>query len=105
MFAFLKTLLWWRKSQPKLLAASGVTRRTFFGGIGATLGSLLIPGFRKRDPISEYLRTAEGRSKLAMAMAFPLRQKLDYNRLSRQAFSVESLPTPSRQVYEKDEDA
>jgi len=46
----------------------------------------------KEEIICKLLSTAEGRSKLAAAMANPLRTRRDYTSLARQAFFVEPLP-------------
>ncbi len=46
----------------------------------------------KEKVISEYIKTAAGRQKLAASMIQPLRFRRDYTSVGRRAFLVEQLP-------------
>jgi hypothetical protein len=46
----------------------------------------------KEKVISEYIKTATGRQKLAASMIQPLRFRRDYTSVGRRAFLVEQLP-------------
>lgn len=47
----------------------------------------------KRSRIIEaYMATPNGRARLAASMTQPLRQRLEYNRIARECFTVEHLP-------------
>lgn len=52
--------------------------------------------------LSEYLRTSEGRTRLAQSMAAPLRRNLDYQSIARRTFLVEELPPGALPVYDRD---
>lgn len=58
----------------------------------------------KQKIISEYIRTAAGRQKLAASMIQPLRTRRDYSAVGRKTFLVEYLPDGALAVYEKDPD-
>jgi len=47
----------------------------------------------KEKVISEYIKTASGRQKLAASMVQPLRFRRDYTSVGRRAFLVEQLLT------------
>ncbi len=57
---------------------------------------------RKQEIISEYIRTASGRQKLANSMIQPLRRRRDYTSVGRKAFYVEQLPDGALPIYDKD---
>ena len=46
----------------------------------------------KQQIISEYIKTAAGRAKLAASMIQPLRLRRDYTAVGRKTFLVEQLP-------------
>ena len=52
--------------------------------------------------ISQHIRTAAGRQKLAASMIQPLRQRRDYTSVGRKAFYVEQLPDGALPMYDKD---
>jgi hypothetical protein len=58
----------------------------------------------KQKIISEYIKTAAGRQKLAASMIQPLRTRRDYTAVGRKTFLVEYLPDGALAVYEKDPD-
>jgi len=56
----------------------------------------------KEKVISDYIKTAAGRQKLAASMVQPLRFRRDYTSVGRRAFLVEQLPDGALPVYDKD---
>lgn len=48
----------------------------------------------KAKIIAKYLKSPEGREKLAASMAQPLRTRLDYDSMGRKMFQVQPLPNP-----------
>lgn len=56
----------------------------------------------KQSIISEYIRTAAGRAKLAASMIQPLRLRRDYTAVGRKTFLVEQLPDGALPIYDKD---
>lgn len=52
--------------------------------------------------ISENIRNASGRQKLAASMIQPLRKQRDYSSVGRKAFYVEQLPDGALPIYDKD---
>ena len=58
----------------------------------------------KQQVISEYLKTAVGRAKLAASMIQPLRTRRDYSAVGRKTFLVENLPDGALPIYDKDPD-
>jgi len=56
----------------------------------------------KQQVISEYVKTAAGRSKLAASMIQPLRLRRDYSAVGRKTFLVEALPDGALPIYDKD---
>jgi len=58
----------------------------------------------KQQIISEYLKTATGRAKLAASMTQPLRTRRDYTAVGRKTFLVEQLPDGALPIYDKDPD-
>lgn len=58
----------------------------------------------KQRVISEYLKTASGRQKLASSMTQPLRLRRDYTAVGRKTFLVEQLPDGALPIYDKDPD-
>ncbi len=58
----------------------------------------------KQQVISEYIKTAAGRSKLAASMQQPLRSRRDYSAVGRKTFLVEEIPDGALPVYDKDPD-
>lgn len=58
----------------------------------------------KQQVISEYIKTAAGRAKLAASMIQPLRLRRDYTSVGRKTFLVEDLPDGALPIYDKDAD-
>ncbi len=58
----------------------------------------------KQRIISEYIKTASGRQKLAASMTQPLRMRRDYTAVGRKTFLVEQLPDGALPLYDKDPD-
>jgi hypothetical protein len=56
----------------------------------------------KQQIISEYMKTAAGRAKLAASMVQPLRLRRDYTSVGRKTFLVEQLPDGALPIYDKD---
>lgn len=56
----------------------------------------------KQQIISDYLKTASGRMKVAASMIQPLRLRRDYTSVARKAFLVEQLPDGALPIYDKD---
>lgn len=56
----------------------------------------------KQQLISEYIKTAAGRAKLAASMVQPLRLRRDYTAVGRKTFLVEQLPDGALPIYDKD---
>lgn len=55
----------------------------------------------KEKVISEYIKTATGRQKLAASMIQPLRFRRDYSSIGRRAFLVEQLPDGVQAICDK----
>jgi len=58
----------------------------------------------KQQVISDYIKTASGRAKLAASMIQPLRTRRDYTSVCRKTFLVENLPDGALPIYDKDPD-
>lgn len=58
----------------------------------------------KQKLISEYIKTPQGRHKLAASMTQPLRTRRDYTSVGRKTFLVEQLPDGALPIYDKDPD-
>lgn len=58
----------------------------------------------KQQVISEFIKTAAGRAKLAASMIQPLRLRRDYSAVGRKTFLVEQLPDGALPIYDKDPD-
>jgi hypothetical protein len=58
----------------------------------------------KQQIISEYIKTAAGRAKLAASMIQPLRLRRDYTAVGRKTLLVEQLPDGALPIYDKDPD-
>ena len=82
-------------------------RRDFLRGALASFGVALVPAglltttkalseTDKHRIIMDFIRTPEGRSKLAQAMMQPIRRPRDYASIGRKAFLVEAMPTSTR---------
>jgi hypothetical protein len=56
----------------------------------------------KQKIISEFVKTASGRQKLAASMTQPLRSRRDYHSVGRKTFLTESLPDGALPIYDKD---
>jgi HK97 family phage major capsid protein len=56
----------------------------------------------KQQILSEYIKTAAGRAKLAASMTQPLRLRRDYTAVGRKTFLVEELPDGALPIYDKD---
>lgn len=56
----------------------------------------------KQQVISQYIKTAAGRAKLAASMIQPLRLRRDYTAVGRKTFEVEQLPDGALPIYDKD---
>lgn len=59
---------------------------------------------RKYEILSQHVRTASGRQKIAASMIQPLRNRRDYTSVGRKAFYVETLPDGALPLYDKDAD-
>ena len=57
---------------------------------------------QKQAIIQKYLKTPDGRQKLAASMTQPLRLRRDYLSVGRKAFLVEQLPDGALPIYDKD---
>lgn len=58
----------------------------------------------KQRIISELVKTAGGRAKLAASMVQPLRRRRDYSSVARKAYLVEQLPDGALPIYDRDPD-
>lgn len=58
----------------------------------------------KQKIISEFIKSAAGRQKLAASMTQPLRLRRDYLAVGRKTFEVEQLPDGALPIYDKDPD-
>jgi len=58
----------------------------------------------KQKIISEFIKTPQGRAKLASSMTQPLRTRRDYTSVVRKTFLVEQLPDGALPIYDKDPD-
>jgi hypothetical protein len=58
----------------------------------------------KQKIIGEYIKTPQGRAKLAASMTQPLRLRRDYAAVGRKTFLVEQLPDGALPIYDKDPD-
>jgi len=58
----------------------------------------------KSKIISDYIKTPQGRAKLAASMTQPLRTRRDYSSVGRKTFLVEQLPDGALPIYDKDPD-
>jgi hypothetical protein len=58
----------------------------------------------KQKLIADYIKTPQGRSKLAASMTQPLRLRRDYTSVGRKTFLVEQLPDGALPIYDKDPD-
>jgi len=56
----------------------------------------------RQQLISEYIGTAQGRTRLAASMAAPLYQRMDYQSIGRRTFLVEQLPDGALPIYTED---
>ena len=56
----------------------------------------------KQAVISELIKTAAGRQRLAASMIQPLRTRRDYTSVGRKTFLVEQLPDGALPIYDKD---
>jgi len=56
----------------------------------------------KQGVIARLLRTTQGKSQLAQAMAAPIRRNLNYQGIARRIFSIDPLPTGAKATYDKD---
>ena len=56
----------------------------------------------KQEIISQHIRTAAGRQRLASSMIQPLRRRRDHTSVGRKAFYVEPLPDGALPIYDKD---
>ena len=68
----------------------------------SNIGALPASNATKEAVISEYIKTAAGRQKLAASMIQPLRFRRDYTSVGRRAFLVEQLPDGALPIYDKD---
>lgn len=58
----------------------------------------------KQKIIGEFLKSPQGRAKLAASMTQPLRLRRDYSSVGRKTFLVEQLPDGALPIYDKDPD-
>ena len=75
-----------------------------FGGQASTPAQAADPNV-KNAIISEYIKTAAGRRKLAASMIQPLRSRRDYTAVGRKTFLVEQLPDGALPIYDRDPEA
>lgn len=59
---------------------------------------------KKYEILSQHVKTAAGRQKIAASMIQPLRKRRDYTSVGRRAFYVEQLPDGALPIYDKDVD-
>lgn len=59
---------------------------------------------QRRAIVTQLLRTAGGRQKLALSLTQPLRLRRDYTAVGRKTFLVEQLPDGALPIYDKDPD-
>ena len=59
----------------------------------------------KQSLIAEYIRTSEGRERLAAAMTQPIRRRVDYTAVGRRTFLVEPLPDGALPFYDRQTEA
>lgn len=59
---------------------------------------------QKQRIISELIKTASGRQRLAASMVQPLRRRRDYTSVARKAYLVEQLPDGALPIYDRDPD-
>lgn len=59
----------------------------------------------KNKIISEFIKTAAGRRKLAASMIQPLRSRRDYTAVGRKTFLVEQIPDGALPIYDRDPEA
>lgn len=59
---------------------------------------------KKHEIIARYVKTADGRARIAASMIQPLRKRRDYTSVGRKAFYVEQLPDGALPIYDKDAD-
>jgi HK97 family phage major capsid protein len=59
---------------------------------------------QKQKLISDLIKTASGRQRLAQSMIQPLRLRRDYSSVGRKTFLVEQLPDGALPIYDKDPD-
>ena len=58
----------------------------------------------KQRILETYLKTPQGRAKIAQSMTQPLRTRRDYSAIGRKTFLVEQLPDGALPIYDKDPD-
>lgn len=58
----------------------------------------------KAKIIGDFIKTPQGRAKLAASMTQPLRLRRDYTAVGRKTFLVEQLPDGALPIYDKDPD-
>lgn len=63
-----------------------------------------VPSEVRQKILSEFLKTAKGRQKLAASMTQPLRIRRDYSSVGRKTFLVEQLPDGALPIYDRDPD-
>jgi len=63
---------------------------------------MAIDNQRKNEIISAYIKSSDGRQRLAASMIQPLRKRRDYSSVGRRAFLVEQLPDGALPIYDKD---
>ena len=80
----------WKLSQRRIRALERqltIPRRGFIAGLLlAPFTSNLSPDEIRRRITSEYLKTPQGRARLAQSMIHPMRRRLDYASLARKVF-------------------
>lgn len=59
---------------------------------------------KKYEILSQHVKTAAGRQRIAASMIQPLRKRRDYTSVGRRAFYVEQLPDGALPIYDKDVD-
>jgi hypothetical protein len=81
------------------------TQQQMMGGFSPVAQQqMVVSNETKQAIISEYIKTAAGRAKLAASMIQPLRLRRDYTAVGRKTFLVEQLPDGALPIYDKDPD-
>jgi hypothetical protein len=75
------------------------TQQGWMGGLFRRLANLVETPTYRESLVSRAIASAEGRSRLAAAMAAPLRARRDYQGIARRALLVEPMPEGASPIY------